>query len=430
MVVNTKSSKCNQSASSSDLSTTWQTLRTLVLANQPTKLHQFWHSLSEDQQRQVVNMVDVHGDTVAHFAARHHCVKELSYLLEEAGADPQLANEHGRQLIHEAVDHFDCLELVLSALQRKCGDSAQWSGKTRQPNDHTECQDIMENAWVNVAKRGGWTPLHTVAQKGLVANLRLLLQYSADPSLVNKDGYSPVHLASQEGHLVTLALLLEVAPRLALLATKNGRLPIHLAARRGDKVMVQWFLVQSEDAPLDIQESFRRMHPKLPWVASSQFSTEIKSLSSVQRLWCLPDLLYATDRAGADVFQDSIVSGNVSLVQYLMEEPFLVPLLQDRWRNRESATGKMAVHLACLTGRVNLVRLLAQHSLLDDPDVRDTWDQWTPLFYAARYGHVEVIRYLITGCRARKDIKDKHGRTPLDVAQMWHQPTQILDLLR
>ncbi|KAJ1951909.1 hypothetical protein IWQ62_006344 [Dispira parvispora] len=424
------SQKRNQGATSPDLNAAWQTLRTLILANQSSKLHQFWHSLNADQQHRVVDMVDVHGDTLAHFAARHHCVNQLCWLLEEARADPQVANEHGRQLIHEAVDHLACLELVLSALQRKCGDSGQRLGNTRRPSDHSESRGTRGNAWVNVAKRGGWTPLHTVAQKGLVANLQLLLQYGADPHLVNKDGYSPVHLASQEGHLATLVLLLDVDPRLALLATKNGRLPIHLAARRGDKTMVQWLLVQSKDTPLDIQESFCQMHPKILGLVGRQGSAELQSASPVHQRWCLSDLLYATDRAGADVFQDSIVSGNVSLVQYLMEEPFLVPLLKGRWRNRESATGKMAVHLACLTGQVDLVRLLGRHGLLDDPDVRDTWDQWTPLFYAARYGHVEIIRYLTTHCRARKDVMDKHGRTPLDVAQMWQQPTHILDLLR
>jgi ankyrin repeat protein len=45
---------------------------------------------------------------------------------------------------------------------------------------------------------------------------------------------------------------------------------------------------------------------------------------------------------------------------------------------------------------------------------------WTPLHVAARYGHGEACRVLISTCRATVDVRDYGGCTPLMNAAYWN----------
>ncbi|RKP35103.1 ankyrin repeat-containing domain protein, partial [Dimargaris cristalligena] len=209
--------------------------------------------------------------------------------------------------------------------------------------------------------------------KGNASLVSLLLDHGAEPRLRNKDGYTPVHLASQYNQLTALQLMVRAQPSSALLATRNGRLPIHLAARQGGREVVLWFLEAASEN--------------------------------------LPAMLEAEDSAGADVLQDAVVSGSVPLLNFL--------LASHRLTRPEHSTGKTILHLACMANHLLVLEYLYQHDMVGDPNVRDTWDGWSPLMYSARYGDVNIIDFLIRRCQANKQLTDRHGRTALDIGKLF-----------
>ena len=52
----------------------------------------------------------------------------------------------------------------------------------------------------------------------------------------------------------------------------------------------------------------------------------------------------------------------------------------------------------------------------DNPHVPDN-DGWTPIHYAARNGHLEIIKLLMTSIDANPNAQDIWGRTPLDYSR-------------
>lgn len=80
---------------------------------------------------------------------------------------------------------------------------------TTDPERALELSKLLLDAGAdpNVRQQGGYTPLHEAALHGKLELLRLLLERGADPSLANDAGRRPVELAREQGHSSVLALL-------------------------------------------------------------------------------------------------------------------------------------------------------------------------------------------------------------------------------
>jgi ankyrin repeat protein len=107
-------------------------------------------------------------------------------LLLAVGADPNVAaaNEMRVTALHAAVAQRD--PVVSLALVRLL---------------------LAHNARVNVAQRGGWTPLHATAAHGPAEQVRLLLAHGADASATTDDGKTALDLAEAAGRAETAAVL-------------------------------------------------------------------------------------------------------------------------------------------------------------------------------------------------------------------------------
>jgi uncharacterized protein len=66
---------------------------------------------------------------------------------------------------------------------------------------------LAQNANVNVAQHGGWTPLHQAAAHGQTEILTMLLQRNANVSAKSEDGRLPVDMAAEGGHKESVELL-------------------------------------------------------------------------------------------------------------------------------------------------------------------------------------------------------------------------------
>ena len=93
----------------------------------------------------------------------------------------------------------------------------------------------------------GDCPLHCGAWNGHVDCVKLLLDYGADPNVINKDGYSPLHLAARRGNKDCLRLLLVAGANPNLASTQGGDVPLHEASEKGDLDSVKLLLSAGAD---------------------------------------------------------------------------------------------------------------------------------------------------------------------------------------
>ena len=76
--------------------------------------------------------------------------------------------------------------------------------------------------------------------------------------------------------------------------------------------------------------------------------------------------------------------------------------------------GDMAIHIACLSGQLSVVKYLIneQHC---DPNCRGQCGR-TPLHYACQNDHMELIHYLITELGCDPTLPDNDGNMPIHIA--------------
>lgn len=68
---------------------------------------------------------------------------------------------------------------------------------------------LERGAEVNVAQRGGWTPLHQAAAHGYAPIVQLLLANGADVKAENEEGKTPLDMARENGQEEVIAILEE-----------------------------------------------------------------------------------------------------------------------------------------------------------------------------------------------------------------------------
>ena len=160
-------------------------------------------------------------------------------------------------------------------------------------------------------------------------------------------------------------------PELGLQTTNNGRTPLHTAALHGHHEVVAFLI-------------------SLPGIDVNK-----------------------PDCCGITPLMDAASKGCVAIVDDLLSagaDPALVDKL-----------GKRAIHFAAMTGNAEALLVLAKASSLtydaNPASAPDVFEGFTPAHYAAREGHLSVIQALET-LAADFSVKDTHGRTPSDVAEM------------
>jgi len=137
------------------------------------------------QDQSLLDAFSPDGFTPLGLAAFFGSLPVLEWLLEQ-GADPNLAAQNQMSVcpIHSAAANRDP-EKALTSVRLLVAYGAQ----------------------VNVAQRGGWTPLHQAADHGFQHLVEFLLEAGADRTLKSSDGRTPGEMALEKGFEVTAALL-------------------------------------------------------------------------------------------------------------------------------------------------------------------------------------------------------------------------------
>ena len=136
---------------------------------------------------------------------------------------------------------------------------------------------------------------------------------------------------------------------------------------------------------------------------------------------CTP-LIYATIRGSVDCVRVLLEEGMVSASDVASNGDLMplalaaraghldvaVLLLQHGAPSLPNSNGEYPIHLAAQEGHASVCKLLTSYEGWDTPD---KYNDWTPLFHAARYGHRECLRALLdVGCRV--DRRDEIDNSP------------------
>ncbi|RYP71470.1 hypothetical protein DL769_004695 [Monosporascus sp. CRB-8-3] len=218
---------------------------------------------------------------------------------------------------------------------------------------------LEENENVNPKDIHYWTPLHYAAAARSVEMVEALLQRRADVNPRDLLEWTPLHYACQCGRAPIVQVLLREGAELDAHG-RDGMTPLLCAAMNGH---------------LDV----------------------VRSLIEAGAALDVPDM------SGNTPLLWAAFKGHKGVVEYLW---------QDANKKLRDHTGRTALHLAAMAGRVEVVMQLVE--LGADKEAKER-SGWTPLHLAARNRHVDAVRLLIE-LGADKQAKDSNGRTPLDLA--------------
>lgn len=189
-----------------------------------------------------VNLRNSRGWTALKLAARKNLERCVEVLLDN-GADPDIPDEEQYSALHNSVGFPAIVKLLL----------------TKAKN-------------INLQNGDGETPLYLAAERGLTESALTLLEYKADPNILNKEGkllimrysyflqkinkcytvvatmiivgISPLFLAARGGHLELVKALVRYGGDVDQLGAPQKIGPLHWAAHK-EHIEIALFLIES-----------------------------------------------------------------------------------------------------------------------------------------------------------------------------------------
>ena len=219
----------------------------------------------------------------------------------------------------------------------------------------------------------GRTCLHEAAVAGALRLVNLCLSHDVQPDKVDVYGRSAFHYAAMHGHVDVCRRLLQVNVSPYVRDMENYS-PLVYATLKGSvdcvRVLLEEGGVPAQPSPPD--------GDLIPLALAS-------------------------------------LAGHLDVALLLLEHGAL---------SLPSSSGEYPIHFAARQGHADICRLLVQY---DGSDLPDKYNEWTPIFHAARFGHEACVQVLLeAGCRT--DATDEHGNNALHYAA-WYGHRECVSLL-
>eukprot|EP00930_Biecheleria_cincta_P001877 TRINITY_DN102966_c0_g1_i1.p1 TRINITY_DN102966_c0_g1~~TRINITY_DN102966_c0_g1_i1.p1 ORF type:complete len:711 (-),score=102.70 TRINITY_DN102966_c0_g1_i1:67-2166(-) len=287
----------------------------------------------------------------------------------------------------------------------------------------------------------GNTPLHWAAITGHTGIAQDLLEAGAHKNRLNEHSETPLYLACAEAHLEFIKLLFarradahkgtkhssvlhaassspegtEVVRYLIeersmdpMHAERGRHTPLHVASIVGAEDTVRYLLqrLAGDQLPKAVNAQTRGLETPAFLAAMEGHDHIVRELVAARAS------VNSINKVGASTLAQASARGHLPTVQALIELRAQV--------QRKDPLGETAMHAACLGGHADVVKELVSHGVLaDDPKCSRA-----PLFYAARHGHVDVVRELLA---ARANV-NRTGYSPACFDMGFFEPEHLTPL--
>ncbi len=228
-------------------------------------------------------------------------------------------------------------------------------------------RSVQAGASVGARDREGNTPLHRAAREGNAAVVKFLLDRGARTEWRNLSGSTPLFLAAESNRARAVRLLVERGADVNALG-RTGVSVLAAAAYNGNDRLVQLLLENGADPRT--QDATGKS--PVVYAAARGFTALVRAL---------------IDR-GIDV--NARYGGDLTLLMWAAGHANDVPVSE---------------------GLATVDHILGRGARLNEVDDRGR----TALMIAAELGRAEIVRLLLRN-GARRDLKDKDGKTALDLA--------------
>lgn len=267
------------------------------------------------------------------------------------------------------------------------------------------------NCSINAQRHDGSTPFMVAVDSNNVAAVQRLLEESAvDFNKPRYDGLTPLMVAAQRGNLPLVMLLLKRPGIEATTTLPDGTNALHMACSGGHpQTALRLISHPSFRSSIDARDAQGRT----PWLcaAEGQHNPALREQTHAMVLQVLAtrdDIdIEATDRDGRSALHLAAQHGHrqaIALLRGMVTNP-----------NKRDFQGNTALMLAAQNGHAHCVG-----QLLETPGVNPhlkNHDRQHCLHVACAAGQTEVVRRLMELGRVDIQARDKHGRTPMDLAE-------------
>ena len=166
-------------------------------ASEIAHFKEFLESQDSEDLKHVLNH-KVYGRAVLHSVADHY--PEVTKILLEKGADPNIKDDEGKTPLHYAIE-FNCPESMEVLLEK----GADPDIKDGMGNASLHCTNIPKNIEIlldkganpNIQANDGETPLHIAVRHDYQVNAKLLFDKGAKANIENNQGDTPFRSAIQ-----------------------------------------------------------------------------------------------------------------------------------------------------------------------------------------------------------------------------------------
>ncbi|OHT15489.1 hypothetical protein TRFO_02795 [Tritrichomonas foetus] len=309
---------------------------------------------------------------------------------------PKLSNRQKKKMIEEKMDliFVNILETVLNDdVDNFCENISQLDGE--DPNEQFfllsyKLPDILSSK----------PPIACLCCFFGAENcFNAMINMCCDPKKCDEDERGAMHFACAGGHLNMIRILEQNG---FSFDTQDGEgcIPSHFAAMSGNSEVIKYLWSKGYNITKKNNENYTPFH-----VACMFGNLEvIKFLCDTIEEEKI-DFSVFNSRYSVNFFIVACQNGDIEQLRYFLKRfPNLVQSYN--YQNRS------ALVCCCESGNLECVKLLIENGA----KINNASKKYIPLIEAARYGHADVVSYLIKSKNVNKQRRNSNGETPISVA--------------